>query len=117
MKLAKIKIKMNSLFHEVSQINEKNWIHHAQYIPLVEYSLKNVGPNENCIFLGQTQQNNPKFKEQPTKGKMETDFGQLKRQNNFEDDDKTQKAPYKWNQGEHQNLHIWRSNNFIAVVD
>lgn len=35
----------------------------------------------------------------------------------FEDDDKTQKATNKWNQGEHQNLHIWRSNNFIAVVE
>jgi hypothetical protein len=54
-----------------------------------------VGPNENCIFLGQTQQTTPNLKEQPTKGKMETDFGQLKRPNNFEDDDKTQKATYK----------------------
>jgi hypothetical protein len=54
-----------------------------------------VGPNENCIFQGQTQQTTPNLKSNQQKGKWKTDLGQLKRQNNFEDDDKTQKATNK----------------------
>jgi hypothetical protein len=56
---------------------------------------------------------------------METDFGQPKRQNNFEDDDKTQKATYKRNQGEHQIctyeevitlLQLWRKVTFSLIL-
>jgi hypothetical protein len=44
---------------------------------------------------------------------METDFGQLKRQNNFEDDDKTQKATNKWNQ---VNINICTYEEVITLL-
>jgi hypothetical protein len=62
---------------------------------------------KTASFWADPTTNNPKFKEQPTKGKMETDFGQLKRQNNFEVDDKTEKkSNIHVKPSEHQNLHI-----------
>ncbi len=56
---------------------------------------------------------------------METDFGQLKRPNNFEDDDKTQKATYKWNQVNIKIctyeevitlLQLWRKVTFSLIL-
>jgi hypothetical protein len=56
---------------------------------------------------------------------METNFCQLKRQNNFEDDDKTQKPTNKWNQVKIKLctyeevitlLQLWRKVTFSLIL-
>ncbi len=45
-----------------------------KYITTCWIFLKNVGPNENCIFLGQTQQTTPNLKSNQQKEKWKQIF-------------------------------------------